>query len=65
MALPPGLAVSVLKAIFQEVHVQVSGNSHYGILLCLLALDRTRIRWQSNITCKVLNSFRSLTMLTC
>lgn len=32
VALPPGLAVSVLKAIFQEVHVQVSGNSHFGIL---------------------------------
>jgi hypothetical protein len=26
VALPPGLAVSVLKAIFQEVHVQVSDN---------------------------------------
>lgn len=45
MALPPGLAVSVLKAIFQEVHVQVSGNSHLGIVY-LPALDITRITWQ-------------------
>ena len=45
MALPPGLAVSVLKAIFQEVHVQVSDNSHLGIFY-IAALDITRIRWQ-------------------
>lgn len=46
MALPPGLAVSVLKAIFQEVHVQVSEDSHFCIL-CLPALTyMKRIRWQ-------------------
>lgn len=37
VALPPGLAVSVLKAIFQEVHVQVSEDGHFYIL-CLPAL---------------------------
>lgn len=45
MTLPPGLAVSVLKAIFQEVHVQVSDNGHFGIFY-LPALDITRITWQ-------------------
>lgn len=51
MALPPGLAVSVLKAIFQEVHVQVSEDSHFCIL-CLPALTyMKRIRWQKKKYC--------------
>ncbi|KAJ8789352.1 hypothetical protein J1605_021879 [Eschrichtius robustus] len=32
VALPPGLAVSVLKAIFQEVHVQVDRHTVYSII---------------------------------
>lgn len=38
VALPPGLAVSVLKAIFQEIHVQVSDNSCKFTLLLVFVL---------------------------
>lgn len=36
--LPPGLAVSVLKAIFQEVHVQVSNVISYTPVFDLCSL---------------------------
>ena len=65
MTLPPGLAVSVLKAIFQEVHVQVSDNGHFGIFY-LPALDITRITWQKiNCLLRVLNSYRPLAIRAC